>query len=263
MANGLVAGRYRLEHALGEDGLSITWQAEDTALGRRVRLRQLRPDHLQDAQAFRSEVRAAAQDTSRSQGRVLDGGEDEETGLPFVVNEWDDDDLTAAIDVAPLPPRAERVRAKSDGRRGDRLLLALLLIVPLAIGVIAIANWISLPVQSVARVFSVPDDPLPTPRAAIAAGEAAPAVAQATATTPPPARATPTASPPPVGERRRVANTDGQGVALRREPDGERFPGRGYSEGDVVTLLEERGRWARIRGDDGREGWVLAVTLVP
>jgi uncharacterized protein YgiM (DUF1202 family) len=30
-----------------------------------------------------------------------------------------------------------------------------------------------------------------------------------------------------------------------------------------VTLLETQGMWAHIRGDDGREGWVLAVTLVP
>jgi SH3-like domain-containing protein len=41
------------------------------------------------------------------------------------------------------------------------------------------------------------------------------------------------------------------------------LPGKGYDEGVTVTLLEEQGAWARIRGDDGREGWVLAVTLVP
>jgi hypothetical protein len=60
-----------------------------------------------------------------------------------------------------------------------------------------------------------------------------------------------------------VASTDGQGVALRASPGGERLPGKGYDEGAVLTLLEQRGQWAHIRGDDGREGWVLAVTLVP
>ncbi len=65
------------------------------------------------------------------------------------------------------------------------------------------------------------------------------------------------------GQRRRIANTDGQGVALRASPGGERLPGHGYDEGDTVTLLEQSGQWAHIRGDDGREGWVLAVTLVP
>jgi SH3-like domain-containing protein len=75
---------------------------------------------------------------------------------------------------------------------------------------------------------------------------------------------TPTAgSPPQPGEQRRVANTDGLGVALRATPGGDRQPGKGYDEGTMLTVLETRGEWARIRGDDGREGWVLTVTLAP
>jgi uncharacterized protein YgiM (DUF1202 family) len=72
-----------------------------------------------------------------------------------------------------------------------------------------------------------------------------------------------TGSTPQPGEQRRVANTDGLGVALRATPGGDRQPGKGYDEGTTLTVLEVRGEWARIRGDDGREGWVLGLTLAP
>jgi uncharacterized protein YgiM (DUF1202 family) len=65
------------------------------------------------------------------------------------------------------------------------------------------------------------------------------------------------------GDQRRVTNTDAQGVALRDAPGGARLPAKGYDEGTVVTVLEQQGAWTRIRGQDGREGWVLSVTLGP
>jgi SH3-like domain-containing protein len=77
-----------------------------------------------------------------------------------------------------------------------------------------------------------------------------------------PGAATPGGTPQ-AGEQRRVANTDGLGVALRTTPGGDRQPGKGYDEGTTLTVLEVRDEWVRIRGDDGREGWVLGVTLVP
>jgi hypothetical protein len=58
-------------------------------------------------------------------------------------------------------------------------------------------------------------------------------------------------------------NTDGRGVALRAVAGGDRLPGKGYDEGAVVQALEQNGAWTRIRGADGREGWVLSVTLGP
>ncbi len=70
-------------------------------------------------------------------------------------------------------------------------------------------------------------------------------------------------STPQPGEQRQVANTDGLGVALHTSPGGDRQPGKGYDEGTTLTVLEVQGEWARIRGDDGREGWVLGVTLAP
>jgi SH3-like domain-containing protein len=65
------------------------------------------------------------------------------------------------------------------------------------------------------------------------------------------------------GVPRRVVNTDGRGVALRDGPGGNRLPGKGYDEGATVTAFESSGGWTRIRGSDGREGWVLSVTLAP
>jgi hypothetical protein len=102
-----------------------------------------------------------------------------------------------------------------------------------------------------------------------------PSTSQPTATPPSaPTAAAPRSAPPALnsaaptvatltGKQRRVANTDGQGVALRDGPAGSRLPGKGYDEGEVVTTLEQQGEWTHIRGNDGREGWVLTVTLVP
>jgi hypothetical protein len=70
------------------------------------------------------------------------------------------------------------------------------------------------------------------------------------------ARSTATASPE-TDQRVRVVNTDGQGVVLRHSPrDDDRTP-RGFMDGTWVTVLEQRGLdWARVRGDNGQEGWV-------
>jgi hypothetical protein len=58
-------------------------------------------------------------------------------------------------------------------------------------------------------------------------------------------------------------NTDGRGVALRAAAGGDRLPGKGYDEGATVQAFEQSGAWTHIRGSDGREGWVLSVTLAP
>jgi hypothetical protein len=61
-----------------------------------------------------------------------------------------------------------------------------------------------------------------------------------------------------------VANTDGQGVVLRGSPrEDDRTP-RGFMEGDAVTVLERSGSdWARVRGDNGQEGWAPTRYLGP
>jgi hypothetical protein len=59
----------------------------------------------------------------------------------------------------------------------------------------------------------------------------------------------------------RVVKTDGQGVVLRASPRDDRTP-RGFMDTTWVTMLEQRGPdWARVRGDNGQEGWVPARYL--
>ena len=101
-----------------------------------------------------------------------------------------------------------------------------------------------------------------TPAPTVVPTAAAKATAAAAAPTAPTAAAkrTPTST---AGVTRRIVNTDGRGVALRASPGGDRLPGKGYDEGATVQAFESNGQWTRIQGNDGREGWVLSVTLAP
>ena len=74
----------------------------------------------------------------------------------------------------------------------------------------------------------------------------------------PTAIAAPTLTP----DRFRVANTGGSGVALHSAPRRDARLPRGIMEGAPVTVLERDGSgWARVRADDGQEGWVGATYL--
>jgi SH3-like domain-containing protein len=88
------------------------------------------------------------------------------------------------------------------------------------------------------------------------------ATAATVATVAPTVAATRTPTPT-AGVTRRIVNTDGRGVALRASPGGDRLPGKGYDEGATVQAFESNGQWTRIQGSDGRQGWVLTVTLAP
>ncbi|HET6315653.1 MAG TPA: SH3 domain-containing protein, partial [Chloroflexota bacterium] len=171
--------------------------------------------------------------------------------------------------VATVAERVPRPAVSTSSRSGvrpavstplwsPRLLVLPLLAVPLVVGALLISAWLAQPESPVRRVFSMQPGTTvaPTPTAA-------PSAVPTRAATPTAPRPAATATPiAPIGERRRIANTDGIGVALRASPGGDRLPGKGYDEGVTVTMLEQQGTWARIRGDDGREGWVLSVTLV-
>ena len=100
------------------------------------------------------------------------------------------------------------------------------------------------------------------PTAAAAPPTIAPGARSTAVVTAAPTRAA-TATLVLAGQVRRVVNTDGRGVALRATPGGDRLPAKGYDEGATVQALEQNGEWTRIRGADGREGWVLTVTLAP
>jgi SH3-like domain-containing protein len=119
--------------------------------------------------------------------------------------------------------------------------------------------WVNAPLGAAANSFALPPATVATPFAT-AAATALPAA--------PPTAPAPKATPASVatatrGVQRRIVNTDGRGVALRDGPGGSRLAGKGYDEGVTVTAFESSGGWTRIRGSDGREGWVLSVTLEP
>ena len=258
----LIDGRYRLERVLAADGSDQSWLAHDQVLDRRVVVRLLPSEQRTSqaaAEAFGAAVRAMARAGTVEGRRVLDAGDDRTAGTPFAVLEWIDEPVAVASDAgatrpiarpaATAPPEQRvagppRVRRR---RRGSRLPVWPLILV---LAIVAIAVGLRL---------------VPANRSASNGSNASLAPATASAPTAAPAPTQPPATAPAsvAGQRRKIANTDGQGVALRASPGGERLPGHGYDEGDTVTLLEQNGQWAHIRGDDGREGWVLAVTVVP
>ena len=264
-----LASRYELLRDVSSDGEAEMWEADDTILERRVVVKVLRPALGGDTDAverFTSAARASARAHAQPGQRVLDAGRDVARGLPFVVFEWPGPTVTEPEAHTRAMPRP-RQRVETAPRRraiNPRVMLPLLL-VPLVAGAILVRGLLDLPSPRISLT-----DPaaivLPTAAAAAPAPTSAPARAPATATpatsSARPVQVQPTAAPSPTGTaRRRVVNTDGQGVALRDGPNGNRLPGKGYDEGATVTVLEQNGAWTHIRGDDGREGWVLTVTL--
>jgi hypothetical protein len=218
----------------------------------RVLRRELAPQP-DEVQRFWAEAGAAARGAAVAGERVLDAGFDDGDGLPFVVLERPGQTETTVV--RPEQTRRSPVWSVRQPKALHGLAIALLL-VPVAAGVVLIRGLLGGSVFQPVSVVPL----LPTPFAA----------AQATARpTQPPAQPTPRPTPQPVtltpapeqAVRRRIVNTDGQGVALRSSPGGARLPGRGYDEGATVTVLGLEGAWAHIRGDDGRQGWILAVTL--
>jgi hypothetical protein len=199
--------------------------------------------------------------------------------------------VATAVAPAPVIRRAVPAPARTGPRSGPivsrRWLTVLGALIVLGIvgtfaasGVRAWLAWVNEPAGTPGSILGVAlTRPVATPNAANQASAAtatpvgppptiAPAGRPATAASTP-ASVGPTGRPAAVaspsaaaqGERRRIVNTDGQGVALRTAPDGERLPARGYDEGTTVTVLERQGAWTHIRGDDGRDGWVLSVTV--
>jgi hypothetical protein len=285
----LIAGRYELLRESAGNADTVRWEAFDSALERRVLLDFPRHDLVGDPAAverFWEQARVSARTSTVAGARVLDAGTDPETGRAFVVREWPQgptEDETHALRVPeavrPATPRRVRPTAPRLTPISRRLVvtagvvaLGLAMLLVLRAGAQSWLDWVNAPLVQISNQFVL--GPLPTASAASAqpavAGTAAPAPATApaatraaVAATPTPA-ATPRATATPVetaGVARRIVNTDGRGVALRASPGGDRLPGKGYDEGVTVTAFERNGDWTRIRGADGREGWVLTVTL--
>ena len=84
MAQGVLAGRYRLDEPLGGGAMGSVWLAEDAELGRRVAVKLLGPDA--DRARFDREARAAASLAHPNICQLFDYGE--EDGRPYMVLEY-------------------------------------------------------------------------------------------------------------------------------------------------------------------------------
>lgn len=280
----LIAGRYELVRELGSEEEVVEWEGFDSALERAVVVRLLRPELVEDlaaAERFWQDARSAARSRTVSGQRVLDGGTDPESGRQFLVREWpatwpanDGDTATPGI-----PRAVGRFTCWIPLTAGRLTLLGLVVVAALGLaalksGVEGWLAWINEPLGRVSSSFVL--GPVAKPPAVGAQNVAAtptpavppPTVASVSGTIPtsstaasaPRVTATPTTGS---GVARRIVNTDGRGVALRASPGGDHLAGKGYDEGATVVAFEQSGQWTRIRGSDGREGWVLSVTLAP
>lgn len=163
----------------------------------------------------------------------------------------------ALISVDTRTPLAGRVTSSQDSSRPtDRIAIASVLMAGLLVGAVVAMRFgfFSPGPASTPGVLAIGAAGQPThvqvgyqPTTVPSGSSSAPAVS---------ARSTATATSE-AAERMRIANTDGQGVVLRDSPrEDDRTP-RGFMDGTWVTMLEQEGPdWARVRGDNGQEGWV-------
>lgn len=162
---------------------------------------------------------------------------------------------------------------------GEKLILGLALMLPLgvvAFGLPSLADLAAVRSPSEARASASPTNPPavgPTsaPRRYSALESAPPptltpydaaATAEAIA-----GGTTPVVDPSPTPGSREAASiggTDGRGAVLRAEPVSGR-PVAALREGQVILVLERRqvggAEWARVRTEQGQEGWVTGVVL--
>ena len=112
VTGALLAGKYRVEHVLGEGGMGVVLAATNEALRQKVAIKLLRSGALANAKAlgrFEREARAAASLRSNHVARVLDVGKLED-GRPYMVMEHlEGRDLGDVIDHGVELPVSEAV----------------------------------------------------------------------------------------------------------------------------------------------------------
>ena len=264
-AVALIATRYELIRELRTDGETVSWEAFDSALDRPVLLQLIRPELASNPEArlrFEQYRRAGARGPSHAGERILDGGVDPESGQLFVVREWPAP--ASSAERIPVWLRdsgaAARLRLEDAPRWLVAAVVGVLLVAVVAgvkPGVERWLGWVNAPAGGA-------DPALNLARAAVAPASTSSAATRSPAPAAPSRDPTPPPTTTPLtGQPRKIVNTDGRGVALRSAPGGDRLPGKGYDEGATVQAFEQSGQWTHIRGSDGREGWVLSVTLAP
>ena len=110
ITGAMLAGKYRVEHVLGEGGMGIVVAATNEALRQRVAIKLLRSGTLANALGrFEREARAAASLRSNHVARVLDVGKLDD-GRPYMVMEYlEGQDLGDVIEQAAEMPVHEAV----------------------------------------------------------------------------------------------------------------------------------------------------------
>ena len=119
-AGALVAGRYRIDGALGAGGMSWVFRAVDTHLDRPVALKVLRDQAVMHADRLGREARAAARLQHPAVVGIHDLGQLAD-GRPFIVQEYiEGQTLTEVLKAGPLAPaRAVHLLAPVAGALGE------------------------------------------------------------------------------------------------------------------------------------------------
>ena len=109
----ILAGKYRLEHALGTGGMGTVVAATHLGLGRKVALKFMRLGVLEDGEAmgrFMREARAAAALRGEHVAQVMDVEVDSENGAPYIVMEYlEGNDLASVLEADGVPPPRDAV----------------------------------------------------------------------------------------------------------------------------------------------------------
>ena len=95
-----VAGRYQLDEVIASGGFGEVWRATDTVLARRVAVKLLLADHIQNPQAlarFRTEAKRGGSLSHENIARVYDYFEPEPPDPPFLVMELVDGPSVAQL----------------------------------------------------------------------------------------------------------------------------------------------------------------------
>jgi serine/threonine protein kinase len=101
----MIGGKLRVVRTIGQGAMGVVYEAHDVTLGRRVAVKVMAPEIVQDERKrrrFAREAGAASQLTSPNAVRVFEVSE--ERGMPYIVMEYlEGQTLEAILDRGPLP----------------------------------------------------------------------------------------------------------------------------------------------------------------
>jgi|CZKU01.1.fsa_nt_gi hypothetical protein len=122
-AGALIAGKYRIEHVVGQSGMGTVYAAQHETLRQRVALKVLRDQAMVEAttvERFLNEARAASRIQNEHVARVMDAGQtdDGRGGRPSARHEFDGP--RSAVERCCVHRRRTRKARGRSGRRWRR-----------------------------------------------------------------------------------------------------------------------------------------------